>query len=173
MSLLRAKIGAEAVCPKLVLAQRVRHGYFRSHVLYFRMRSSLVPRPHPKGLVTFLVVLCQQNARDYIQYSTSYAICVPCGCHMTADTAQPRKRSNVTRPFPFCGWGLGMRLYAKELECTTASYLVSAPDPFLQCACAKGGWGAEERVWRHGLTYLATGVSNVHHGCFNYRLRVA
>ena len=29
--------------------------------------------------------------------------------------------------------------------------VVSAPDPFLRCACAKGGWGAEERVWRHGL----------------------
>ena len=137
--------------------------------------------------------LCQQNARDYIQYSTSYAICVPCGCHLltqhnrenarmspdqtlshlwvgsgdeaswpvvsfpdpthatngkgsgdihafflvvlcqqscdnhtariwhktyctvcslvrSADTAQPRKRSNVTRPFPICGWGLGTRL---------------------------------------------------------------
>ena len=22
--------------------------------------------------------------------------------------------------------------------------VVSAPDPFLQCACAKGGWGAEK-----------------------------
>ena len=76
-----------------------------------RARVSLVPRPHPqmgKGLVTFERLLCQQNARDYIQYSTSnYAIYVPCGCHMTADTAQPRKRSNV---FPICGWGLGTRL---------------------------------------------------------------
>ena len=85
-------------------------------ILWLPIGISLVSRPHPqmgKGLVTFerfLVVLSQQNARDYIQYSTSYAICVPCVCHMTADTAQPRKRSNVTRPFPICGWGLGTRL---------------------------------------------------------------
>ena len=80
-----------------------------------RLVSSPDPTHNGKGSgdirAFFLVVLCQQNARDYIQYSTSYAICVPCGCHMTADTAQPRKRSNVTRPFPICGmvnvWPLG------------------------------------------------------------------
>ena len=28
--------------------------------------------------------------------------------------AQPRKASNVTRPFPICGWGLGTRLMSPE-----------------------------------------------------------
>ena len=32
---------------------------------------------------------------------------MPRGCHMTADTAQPRKRSNVTRPFPVLWVGSG------------------------------------------------------------------
>ena len=34
------------------------------------------------------------------------------------------------KAFPMYG-GIGMSV-------------VSAPDPFLQCACAKGGWGAEK-----------------------------
>ena len=56
-------------------------------------------RPHSSARADMQAfVLCQQNARDYIQYSTSYAVCVPRGCHMTADTAQP-----------FSGWGLGTR----------------------------------------------------------------
>ena len=67
-----------------------------------------------KGLVTFerflgCAVSAERTRLHTVQY-TSYAICVPCGCHMTADTAQPRKRSNVTRPFPICGWGLGKGL---------------------------------------------------------------
>ena len=33
-------------------------------------------------------------------------------CHVTADTAQPRKRSNVTRPFPSRG-GIWVRDYTQ------------------------------------------------------------
>ena len=79
-----------------------------------------------KGLVTFLVVLCQQNARDYIRYSTSYAICVPRGCHMTADTAQPRKRSNVTRPFPVLWVGSGDETMLIQKSCERLQTLFRA-----------------------------------------------
>ena len=42
---------------------------------------------------------------------------------MTSESAQPRKASNITRPFPFCGWGLGMRLsWVKPVSlCSTKS----------------------------------------------------
>ena len=35
-------------------------------------------------------VSAERTRLHTVQY-TSYAICVPCGCHMTADTAQPRR----------------------------------------------------------------------------------
>ena len=114
------------------------------------MGVSLIPRPHPqngKGLVTFkcfLVVLCQQNARDYIQYCTSCAICMPCGCHMTADTAQPRKHSNVTRPFPILWvwsgdktrWGL---VYDLSHDCHVISLQDNLSLSLSVCVSRDGG----------------------------------
>ena len=84
---------------------------------------ALVSSPDPthkweRGLVTFerflgCAVSAERTRLHTVQYVLCHAIGVPCGCHMTADTAQPRKRSNVTRPFPICGWGLGTRLGAR------------------------------------------------------------
>ena len=48
---------------------------------------------------------------------------------MTADTAQPRKRSNVTRPFPICGWGLGTRLYLSGFSLATPTLVDVHPSP--------------------------------------------
>ena len=70
-------------------------------------------------------MLCQQNARDYIQYSTvrlmrmqpaAYAVyvCVPCGCHMTADTAQPRKRSGQALSHLWMGSGNETSLFGAQ-----------------------------------------------------------
>ena len=101
-------------------------------------------------------MLCQQNARDYIQYSTSYAICVPRVCHMTADTAQLRKRSNVTRPFPICGWGLGTRLRRHSLSTSTFQLTLTFSNKRrrrrtvkLCCACARPGERARANEHEH------------------------
>ena len=105
------------------------------------LSGRFLPRKHlnTSHSSVFLVVLCQQNARDYIQYSTSYAICVPCGCHMTADTAQPRKRSNVTRPLSHLWVGSG-----DETSVARAS-LVPRPSRA----------PARKRVWNLSQDFLA------------------
>ena len=102
-------------------------------------------------------MLCQQNARDYIQYI--YAICVPCGCHMTADTAQPRKRSNVTRPFPFVGGVSGNE---------TNRHMVFSdlrPDVLIDAHVAIRTWLFRETFAlfaRHGLLGRGEGQSVLH-----------
>ena len=69
---------------------------------------SLVPRPHPqkgKDLVTLLAFLgCAESAfTRYFPYKNVLA-------HVLyADSAQPRRATNVTGAFPICGWGLGTR----------------------------------------------------------------
>ena len=96
-----------------------------------RALDSLVPRPHPqmgKGLVTFeLVVLCQQSRDNHTARIWHKTYCSVCSLVRSADTAQPRKRSNVTRPFPICGWGLGKRLCARLPILRMAVFSLTAP----------------------------------------------
>ena len=55
-------------------------------------------------------MLCQQSCDNHATRIWHKTYCTVCSLVRSADTAQPRKRSNVTRPFPICGWGLGTRL---------------------------------------------------------------
>ena len=74
-----------------------------------QLSPSLVPRPHPQngkgsGFLGF-AVSAERTRLHTVQYVLYHMM--PRGCHMTADTAQPRKRLNVTRPFPILWVGSG------------------------------------------------------------------
>ena len=84
----------------------------KPHPRYSRPQT---PPTNGKGsgdIRAFSWLCCVSRTHETTYSTVRLMTCVPCGCHMTADTAQPRKCSNATRPFPICGWGLGTRLHA-------------------------------------------------------------
>ena len=75
-------------------------------------------RSHERSISAFVIVISCQSLCSYVKVAKGY-LCLHCQaggvrsrdqCHVTADTAQPRKRSNVTRPFPSRG-GVWVRDY--------------------------------------------------------------
>ena len=71
---------------------------------------------HERSISAFVIAISYLSLCSYVKVAKGY-LCLHCQagavrssdqCHVAADIAQPRKRSNVTRPFE--GWGLGTRL---------------------------------------------------------------
>ena len=56
-------------------------------------------------------MLCQQSCDNHAARIWHKTYCAVCSLVCSADTAQPRKRSNVTRPFPILWVGSGDRLH--------------------------------------------------------------
>ena len=68
-------------------------------------------RSHEQLISAFVIPISCQSLCSYVRVAKGY-LCLHCQagavrscdqCHVAADTAQPRKRSNVTRPFPLRG----------------------------------------------------------------------
>ena len=78
-------------------------------------------RSHERSISAFVIAISYLSLCSYVKVAKGY-LCLHCQagavrsrdqCHVTADTAQPRKRSNVTRPFPSRG-GVWVRDYCPK-----------------------------------------------------------
>ena len=78
---------------------------------------------HERSISAFVIAISCLSLCSYVKVAKGY-LCLHCQagavrsrdqCHVAADTAQPRKCSNVTRPFPSRGGVWARDYYTHEM----------------------------------------------------------
>ena len=83
----------------------------------------LCSHSHEQSISAFVIAISCLNLCSYVKVAKGY-LCLHCQagavrsrdqCHVAANTAKPRKRLNVTRPFPSRGGVWAQDYYAHEM----------------------------------------------------------